>query len=162
MGHVALITPRGDPLPPSDVVRRLAAVSDRLAIRWVASPAYSYFGIFERWRPEDPRWESVRRGEFREHQAYDLLANFPRDVAPDEMAAWVEQRWGARAYGDPAKEAARMVAAHRKAKADADATQSDRAADIAIDQSKEMTPHLRRVSAGVETAHPMVRGGLTA
>ncbi len=82
----------GDPVPSPSVVARLQQLSPRFGLRWVNGPL-GYFALTVRWAPEDPRWEHVRTGALPEHMAFDLEHTFPRTVAVDEIASYVEARW---------------------------------------------------------------------
>jgi len=51
-----LVTALGEPVPPQAAVKLLAAVDERLAIKWVPSPATGpYWAIVETWRRGDER-----------------------------------------------------------------------------------------------------------
>lgn len=159
-----LVSTRGVPLPPQAVVDRLRQLSHRLSVRWVAGAWSPYWGLFEAWGPEDPRWDRVRVGELDPARAEDLVQMFPRDCAASDMAAFVESRWGDRnrlTAGQAASEAER-IATRSLARQDAvlDAAVA-RVHQQGVEQFERETPHDRRVRAGVEDAHPMVPGGLT-
>ena len=97
-GPNVLVNNRGEPLPPYDITERLKRIDSRLSIEWVEGAwGCSYFGLFERWRQGDPRWQRVQSGEVPEKMARDLVQMFPRSCSTPEMAAFVEHRWGARA-----------------------------------------------------------------
>jgi hypothetical protein len=156
-----LVTPRGDPIPPQDVVQRLREIDRGLSIQWVAGAMGThYFGLFQRWRESDRRWESVRAGEVQEKDARDLVTMFPPECPPASMAAWVEYRWGPRAIPkDPAKEAERIVEASMRQRQSVDDAVVDRVTQTGLDRFEREDTHDRLVRAGLEKAHPMVPGG---
>jgi hypothetical protein len=142
-----------------DVVDRLRRIDERLSIEWVEGAwGQSYFGLFERWKQGDRRWERVQNGEVAASKARDLIQMFPRHCPAPEMAAFVEQRWGARAVGDPVQEAEAAVARAQRTLEDAKAAAVDRAVDTSMDRFNSESAHDRRVRGGTETAHPMVSG----
>lgn len=158
-GGPTLVNHRGEPVPPMDVVLRLKTIDERLSIEWVEGAwGQSYFGLFERWRQGDPRWARVQSGEIPEKSARDLVQMFPRHCPAPEMAAFVEQRWGSRAVGNPVEEAERMVAAAQKRLEDAKANAVDQTVDTSMERFAKTSAHERRLLGGQDTAHPMVGG----
>ena len=79
-----LITPRGEPIPPQEAVRRLRDIDERLSVKWVPSAAGAYWAIIETWMHGDPRWERVATGEITRDQAFDLRAMLPPDCSAEE------------------------------------------------------------------------------
>lgn len=153
-------TPVGDPIPPSDVVKALAAISPRLKIEWVGG-AYGacYFALKERWKEGDVRWARVQSGELPEANAFDVLTMFPREVRTGDMIAWISSKWGDRAFAkDPRAEAERLIEQAKKLMAEADASHVDAAVETGTRRILDENDHLRLVRAGVERAHPMVHG----
>jgi len=163
-GGPTLISPRGDPLPPQDVVDRLRRIDGSLSIEWVEGAwGCAYFGLFQRWRSEDRRWAQVQNGEIAEAKARDLIQMFPRSCPAYEMAAFVEQRWGSRAQPkDPKAEADRLVAEAARLYEQAKEQNIQQAVDVSMDRFESESSHDRRVRSGLEDAHPMVPGGLTS
>ncbi len=142
-----------------DVVDRLRQLDERLSIEWVEGAwGSSYFGLFERWRQGDPRWERVQNGEIPEKKARDLIQMFPRHCPAPEMAAFVEQRWGARAIGNPVEEAERVVASAQRRLAEAKEAAIDKAVDTSMNRFNSETAHDRRLRGGNDSANPMVSG----
>ncbi len=158
-GGPTLVSPRGEPLPPMDVVMRLRELDERLSVEWVEGAwGTSYFGLFQRWEKGDKRWERVQNGEIPEKSARDLIQMFPRHCPAPEMAAYVEQRWGGRAIGNPVEEAERAVEAAKARLERAKEAAVDKAVDSSMDRFNTETAHDRRVRGGTEKAHPMVSG----
>lgn len=149
---------------PQYLKERMAQLSDRISIEWIAGAHKPYFGLKVRWRNGDPRWEQVRNGSFPARQAFDLEKMFPSDCSMQEMAAYVEAHWGDRnaiTGADAAKEAERIVTESMVRQQQAQAAQVDQTVERGQRQFFDDTDHQRRVRAGAETAHPMVSGGLT-
>lgn len=159
-GGPTIVNTLGQPVPPSEVVDRLRRIDEGLSIEWVESAwDMSYFGLFQRWRQGDPRWERVQNGEIPESKARDLLTMFPRSCPAYEMAAWVEQRWGARAMPkDPRKEADRLMEEAKRLYAQVQDDNIQKVVDESFERLGEESSHSLGLKAGVGTAHPMVAG----
>lgn len=159
-GGVSLITPRGDPIPPSDVVAELERISPRLSLKWQNSAwGASYFALFEEWAPGDKRWERVQAGEISRENARDILTMFPREIRTGEMVAWVRNRWGERGIvKDPRAEAERMVAEGQRRLQALQESQVDQAVETGTQRILDESDHTRLVRAGAERPHPMVHG----
>lgn len=142
-----------------DVVVRLRELDERLSVEWVEGAwGCSYFGLFERWRQGDKRWERVQNGEISEKQARDLIQMFPRHCPAPEMAAYVERRWGGRAVGNPVEEAERAVEAAKARLERAKESAVDQTVDTSMERFAKTSAHERRLLGGQDTAHPMVGG----
>ncbi len=157
-----LVTPGGVPIPPPSVVRRLAEISPRLSVEWIAGAWKPYWGLKIRWAQGDPRWEWVQTKRIPESAAFDLEQMFPDDCTTEDMVAYVEQRWGDRAHSSNASAEAEsaVIASHLQTTA---AREEQIQATVTKGQERYLSEsdHARRVRAGVESAHPMVPGGLT-
>lgn len=151
-----LITPRGEPVPPQDAVRRLKAIDERLDLRWVPSAAGPYWGIIEHYKPEDERWSRVRSGELPEKDAYDLRAMLPPDCSAEEAVGFVERYF--RPVRDAAKEAAEKVEKVVKANREVKEAHVERFMVEQEEKHMRTTKHELEVQLGVATAHPMVSG----
>lgn len=149
------------PVAPQDIVARLAAVSERLTLRWVPSAAGSYWGVMEKWRSGDPRWIEVQRGHIAAAGANDLIHMFDRSMPESSMASWIETHYGERnASKDPIGDARRIVEeTERRNAAVREAKMQEIEANNEV-KVKEMTDHQRRLLGGdtTETAAPMVSG----
>lgn len=155
----ALINHLGQPVPPTEVVERLRLIDERLSIEWVEGAwGAAYFGLFERWRQGDRRWERVQNGELPESKARDLVRMFPRECPAPEMAAFVEQRWGGRAILDPVKEAQKAVDRAQASLEKAKESAINAVVSKSMDKFDSETAHDRRLVSGADSAHPMVPG----
>lgn len=158
-----LVTPGGVPIVPDYLKQRMAALSDRISIEWIAGVHKPYFGLKVRWRNGDPRWEHVREGRMPASAAFDLEKMFPSDCPMSDIAAYVEAHWGDRnamTAADAAKEADRIVTEAVVRQQQAKNAQVDTLVERGTQQHLSESDHLRRVRAGAESAHPMVSGGL--
>lgn len=155
-----LISPRGDPVPPPSVIDRLREISRRLSIEWVKSAwTPPYFALFERWREGDPRWAYVQNGTVKESQARDMLMMFPPTCSADELAAYVEHRWGERGIvADAAKEAERIARDASRRFAEHTEAGIEQAVETGTQRILDESDHTRLVRGGFERAHPMVPG----
>lgn len=151
-----LITPRGDPVPPQSVVARLAAVDERLTIKWVPSVAGPYWAICETWRRGDSRWDMVQRGEFREQDAFDILCMLPPDASSEEAEGILLRRFGR--VSDPAAEAAEQM----QRVATFNATQKKKHVENFLVEQEEKhvrtSKHDLELTIGATTAHPISHG----
>lgn len=152
-----LVSPRGDPIPPRELVEALKARHPRFKIEWVkAAWGMSGFVIKEEWKESDPRRDEIRRGARDPESAFDLLTRFPDGCPTGEMLSWIENNLGY--VRDPVKEAERRVEEARKALEEAQARQTDQAVETGTRRILDESDHLRQVRAGAERAHPMVPG----
>lgn len=158
-GGPTLVNNLGQPIPPFEVTERLRKIDDSLSIEWVEGAwGVAYFGLFQRWKQGDKRWERVQNGELPESKARDLVYMFERSCPAYEMAAYVENNWGHRAVRDPVAEAQRAVDAAQKSLEQAKEQSIQRAVDKSMDRFENETAHDRRLRGGNDTAHPMVSG----
>lgn len=82
-----IYTMTGQPIPPSDVVRRLKQVDENLDLKFVAYNttdygnvnSVQYWAIIYRWRAEDPRNVMIQRGDMPRDAAYDVVTMLPLD-----------------------------------------------------------------------------------
>jgi hypothetical protein len=151
-----LVTALGEPVPPQSVVKRLAAVDERLSIKWVPSLAGAYWGIIERWRADDPRWPDVRNGVVREQDAFDLRAMLPPDCSAEEAEGFVLRRFTR--MGDAREAAAEKVATIAKHNAATKAKHVEGFMQDQEDKHIRTTKHELELSVGATTAHPISHG----
>src|SRR6185369_6917680 len=152
-----LVTPRGDPVPPRELVDALAARHPRFRIEWVKGAwGTSGFAVKEMWRDDDRRREEIHRGDRDPESAFDVVARFPVGCPTSQMLSWIENNLGF--VVDPVKEAQRRVDEAQKALADAQSKQTDAAVETGTQRYLDESDHLRQVRAGAESAHPMVSG----
>lgn len=147
----------GDPVPSPSVVARLQQLSPRFGLRWVNGPL-GYFALTVRWAEGDPRWEHVRTGALPEHMAFDIEHTFPRSVAVDEIASYVEARWGERGRvtgGEAVKEARNIVQAARDRQQSATDSAVERVHHQSVERHERESRHDLRVAAGVDRPTPM-------
>lgn len=78
---------RGDPEPPTDVVRRLHAVDPGLTIRWAAQ--HKQWAVVRAWPESDRRWAWVQSQKYSPAQAHDILGYVPNDCATDQVPSYV-------------------------------------------------------------------------
>jgi len=151
-----LITPRGEPVPPQSVVRRLAAIDERLTIRWVPSVGGAYWAICETYRRGDERWALVQRGELREQEAFDILCMLPPDASSEEAEGILLRRFGRVEHA--ASEAQAQV--ERIARANAQQKQAHVDAFLREQEEKHerFTTHDAELVIGAATAHPISHG----
>lgn len=154
------ITPRGDPIVPSEVTRELAQLSPRIKVEWVNGAwGTSSFVVKLQWPEGDKRWERVQTGELDPAQAFDIEQRFPREISTGEMVAWLRNRWGERNRPrNPKAEAERLIAEAQKLMQEADAQAVDTAVETGTQRILDESDHTRLVRGGFERAHPMVNG----
>lgn len=151
-----LVTPRGEPVPPQSVVQRLAAVDERLTIKWVPSVVGPYWAICETWRRGDPRWEMVQRHEVREEDAFDILCMLPSDASAEEAEGILLRKFGR--VSDPAAEAAEQM----RRVTEFNAKQKEQHVEQFLVEQEEKhvrtSKHELEVSIGATAAHPISHG----
>jgi len=151
-----LITPRGEPVPPQEAVRRLRAIDERLSVKWVPSAAGPYWGIIETWKQGDERWARVNSGEIAPEQAFDLRAMLPPDCSAEEAVGFVERFF--EPVTDAAKQAAKavdQVERHNKA------TKAQHLEHFHSEQefkTARTSKHDYEVQLGLAAAHPISHG----
>jgi hypothetical protein len=152
-----LVSPRGEPVPPSSVLKRLAAVDERLSLRWMPSPLTGpYWALVERWRRGDPRWERVQSGELTEDHAVDMVAMLPPDCSVHDVEGWMLRKFGR--VIDPEKEAAQQIERLQQANEKRKVTIREQFLVDQEEKHRRQTKHELEVSVGAATAHPMVSG----
>lgn len=147
-----LLTASGAPVAPPAILRALAAIDPRLALRYLP-PTFAQTGTARtrgtwafvlRWREDDPRRALIRRGELAADSDFEYLGEIPLDCAVDEAEAYFVRYVGRYREGDVARLRERLAAwnAHQ-AEANAEAAR-DVAAD-ALDRVK----HIPEVAAAL-------------
>src|SRR5574343_1409912 len=88
-----LLNAQGRPQPPSDIVARLKEISPLLEVKYVGLPVAGelkyWWTVLGKWRPDDPRWQSVHQGLLTEEDAYDLVCQLPPDCPVDEAVGYL-------------------------------------------------------------------------
>ena len=151
-----LITPRGEPIPPQEALRRLREIDERLSVKWVPSATGAYWGIIETWKQGDERWARVNSGEITREQAFDLRAMLPPDCSAEEAVGFVERYF--RPVGDAAKDAAKHIEKLVKHNKD---TKAKHVENFLIEQefkTARTSKHEYEVDLGVAAAHPISSG----
>lgn len=82
-----ILTDRGDPSPPSDIVRRLQQVHESLGLRWCGHA----WGLTYRWRADDPRRAMMQSGELSPEHDHDILVYLPTDCSAEEAFGYMER-----------------------------------------------------------------------
>lgn len=95
-----LYNAQGRPEPPSDVVARLKQISPLLDLQYVGWPVEGelrwWWAVTGQWRPDDPRWQSVREGVLTPAEARDLVCQLPPDCSADEAVGYMQQQVASR------------------------------------------------------------------
>lgn len=79
----------GMPEPSPEVVRRLAALDERLSLVW--GPFRGAFEVRMRWRADDERWQGVQSGVWSPDKAYDIIGTLPKGCTADDAPPYLEQ-----------------------------------------------------------------------
>lgn len=151
-----LITPRGEPVPPQEAVRRLREIDERLTVRWVPSAVGAYWAIVETWPRGDARWERVQTGEITEAQAFDLRAMLPPDCSAEEAVGFVERFF--RPVGNAAEDAAKHIQQVAKHNANVKAQHLESFIEEQEFKTARTSKHEHEVNLGVVAAHPISHG----
>ncbi len=151
-----LITPRGEPVPPQEAVRRLQEIDERLSVKWVPSASGPYWGIIETWKQGDERWERVNSGEITRDQAFDLRAMLPPDCSAEEAVGFVERFF--EPVGDAAKQAADKMAKIERHNRAQKAKHVDEFMADQEHKTARTSRHEHEVALGVAAAHPVSSG----
>lgn len=158
-GDAPLVSERGHPIPPQEVVQELNARYPGIRVEWLQGAwGMSGWALKKAWGSEDKRWERVRSGECDPDHAFDLLTRFPPETRSGDMLGWIDRNIAGSRRIDPAKEAERLVAQAAKLMAEAQALGVDQVVDQGTQRILDESDHLRHVRAGAERAHPMISG----
>ena len=77
-----LLTDRGLPAPPQDIVRALRQIDNDLGLMWVAGSNCWAFTI--RWRATDTRQQKRQTGEIAPDADFDIMGYLPADCPADQ------------------------------------------------------------------------------
>lgn len=80
-----LVTERGVPTPPSEIVRRIQQVNPALGLKFLNGK----WAIMHRWKPDDPRRVMIRKGEMALDDDFDVYGYLPLDCAVDEAYGYI-------------------------------------------------------------------------
>ena len=97
------------PAPPSEIVKRLKQVDDRLDLMYLSFPhrdginmnLTQYWAIIQRWRENDKRRQMIQRGLMREDADFDVLAKLPLDCSPEDAFNYFEKGLKGQFKGNP-------------------------------------------------------------
>lgn len=159
--RATFITPHGDPIPPSELVRVVEEAGAKsgltLTVEWLNGAwGTSSFVVKQRWPQGDPKWQRVQCGECAEANAFDVIFRFPAEMRTGDMVGMVRDKFGY--VRDPRAEAERLMAEAQRLYAQAEASAVDRAVEQGTQRILDESDHARLVRAGAERAHPMVHG----
>jgi hypothetical protein len=91
-GHALLVNLAAEPIPPSDILRRLKQVHPALGLKFYEPGAgVSSWAVTWKWRDDDPRRERIRRQEIPPDADIDIIAWLPLGCSVDEAAGFVER-----------------------------------------------------------------------
>lgn len=150
-----IVNLRGEPVPPSEAIKRLNAIDRRLTLKWVGGLA-PYWGIVEPWSDDDPRWQDVSRGLVPKESAYEVRAMLPPDCSPEEVEGFVLRYF--ERVTDPKRQAfmkLERVRQHNQA-----VKQAHKEAFLVEQEEKHArtTKHELELVVGGATAHPISSG----
>ena len=157
-----LITPRGAPVPPQDIERRLREVSPRLSLLWLDSGGGAW-AVMLQWSDIDRRRETVRDGRTREEDARDVICWLPRDCSVEAAHDYFVKACTGGYGGSNAGEVKALLNRVRdwnagQAQRNAQATE-DYAAEIAPTYAKSISEELGvRPKAVVYQRNPALKG----
>lgn len=86
-----LISPRGEPLPPSHIERKLRELDDRLSLKYMNDGYGGYWAVMCRWMQNDPRRELIQTGRMPPTGDRDMLARLPEDCSLEDAHDYVQQ-----------------------------------------------------------------------
>lgn len=87
---VVLLNAAGTPEPPSDTVRRLAAIHPDLGVQFNPQTPQHWM-ITMQWPRQDRRWEMVQRQEISGEKTFSILGFLPMDCPVDQAPAYLER-----------------------------------------------------------------------
>lgn len=129
-----LITPRGAPVPPQEIEKRLRAVNDRLSLSWLDCGGGSW-AVMLQWSDVDRRRQTVRDGQTHEKDARDVIAWLPKDCSVEEAHGYFTR--SCMTYGGCNKEEVKALLNHVRAWND---DQHRRNAQTTMDYAEEIAP----------------------
>jgi hypothetical protein len=155
------ITPAGDPIPPSELVRVIEEAGQRyglsMTVEWLASAwGTSCFVVKQRWPQGDEKWARVQCGELPADKAFDVIFRFPPEMRTGDMVGLVRDKFGF--VRDPRQEADRLMAEAQRLYSQIENGAVDKAVETGTQRILDESDHLRLVRAGAERPHPMVSG----
>ncbi len=88
---LTLVTERGGPVPPTEILSRMKKIDPSLGLRWTANWNESNWAVTWEWPESDRRWERVRTEEISRESAYDIIGYLPVDCSVSQAATYIEQ-----------------------------------------------------------------------
>lgn len=87
-----IVNAAGQPAPPTEIVRRLQQIDDRLSLRFYPLGANGgQWALIERWVADDRRRQMIQRGEMAEDADFDLVGLIPLDITADDALGYIER-----------------------------------------------------------------------
>lgn len=86
-----LVGAEGQPLPPASALVELAAIDERLSMRFfpIADDSAGCWCFTESWGENDPRWSSVITGDVDRDKTYDIIGWAPRDLNGEDALGYL-------------------------------------------------------------------------
>lgn len=103
---LALLSDRGDPQPPGDIVERLKRLNPLFGLRFANGLSGSGWAVTRDWPEHDRRRQWIRESKYDPESAYDTIGSLPFGCTVDQAASYVE-----RAFRDYPIEEVRKYAA---------------------------------------------------
>ena len=153
-----IVGPDFQPVPPSDIARRLAQIHPRLGIKVCRLPGVEgghWWAYTLAWAPEDPRWQMVVVGQADPGDAYDIIGQLPREAGVDEAYGYFVQ--AAKAIQGQADKDAILGRAAKWLEEPFEAAKAEQRDLIEEDASRLFRGHY--VSTVEEAAKPVVAEG---
>lgn len=146
------------PVPPSDITRRLAQISPRLGVKVCRLPGVEgghWWAYTLAWDANDPRWTRVIHGECGPDEAFDIIGQLPRDAGVEEAYGYFVQ--AAKAIQGQADKDAILERAVKWLDAPFEAAKAEQRDLVEEDAAKLFRGHY--VSTVEEAAKPVVEDG---
>lgn len=86
-----LLNSAGRPEPSPEIQRRLAAITPRLQLQWLAGIGQNVWAVCLKWAEGDRRWEWVQKGRTDPAMALDIIGYLPRDCGPEQAPPYLEK-----------------------------------------------------------------------
>lgn len=87
-----LVNATGHPEPPTDLVRRLRQIDDRLSLRFYPlGENGGQWALIERWTENDRRRQMIQRGEMSPESDFDLVGLLPLAVRSEDALPYIEK-----------------------------------------------------------------------
>jgi hypothetical protein len=91
-GPALMVTERGGPVPPQEVIQRLRAeVGPEFGLRFMANFDASHWAVIREWPANDVRWARVRSQEIGPEAAYDIIGYLPLTCPVEQAAGYVQR-----------------------------------------------------------------------